>query len=377
LYSTLLNTFIERDQAQMKTDSNGSIYFVHPYQSEIPKHDVERKQKRNEDGSLKFSSTWKKSFIYIPVQENHIPQLDLFFVSSFAGMRNARTEIFWNGVLLNALIEILSKANLRFRVYAGIGNEWGDNGVNLGFVKIKDINDAIDPILLPYYQLMQEATVIMGLNGIWRDGWESKLDKSITSSFWRVVSNETTLKNALIETLVTTNDFGSSRDDTANPKTKILVPPVTNINEAKDAILSVIKQIEGVSNRNNTMTEIQKIKIEEKRREYELNKNEYLSFGSERYTSFKVLKSKDASDTSITIVSTLIESITEENIPFNKQVFYNILYDGSVLTFELGDAFKRNSFVCIKFNNNRMSRFLTFLKIDKEVQDKLPKILLR
>jgi len=56
----------------------------------------------------------------------------------------------------------------------------------------------------------------------------------------------------LIETLVKTNDFGSSREDTVNPRTKILVPPVTNINEARDAILSVIRQIEGVSNQPQT-----------------------------------------------------------------------------------------------------------------------------
>jgi hypothetical protein len=83
------------------------------------------------------------------------------------------------------------------------------------------------------------------------------------------------------------------------------------------------------------MTDIQKRRIEEKRREYETNKDEYFSFGSERYTSFKVLKPKDPSDTSITIISTLIDNITEENIPFNKQVFYNVLYDGSVLTLNL------------------------------------------
>ena len=83
------------------------------------------------------------------------------------------------------------------------------------------------------------------------------------------------------------------------------------------------------------MTEIQKIRIEEKRREYELNRKQYLSFGSERYTSFKVLKSNNAEDTSITIVSTLIQDITEENIPLNKQIFYNVLYDGSVLTLNL------------------------------------------
>jgi hypothetical protein len=83
------------------------------------------------------------------------------------------------------------------------------------------------------------------------------------------------------------------------------------------------------------MTDIQLRRIEERRQEYLSNKKEYLSFGSERYTSFKVLKSNDAMDKSITIISTMIESITEENMPFNKQVFYNILYDGSLLTLNL------------------------------------------
>lgn len=83
------------------------------------------------------------------------------------------------------------------------------------------------------------------------------------------------------------------------------------------------------------MTDIQKLRIEQKRQEFEANKNEYFTFGSERYTSFSVLKPNDRMDTSITIVSTLIESITDENIPFTKQVFYNVLFDGSILTLNL------------------------------------------
>jgi hypothetical protein len=248
LYSTLLNTFIERDQAEVKTDREGNIYFVHPFQAEIPKHDIERRQRRNEDGSLKFSSTWKKSFIYIPVQENHIPQLDLFFVSSFGGARKARTQIFWNAVLVNALIEILSKANLRFRVYAGIGNEWRNPEANLGFVKIKDINDAIDPNIIAILSGDARNYRYNGLKWYLASGWNSGLDSVINSGFGRVISDERILKNALIETLMTTNDFGSSREDTANPRTKILIPPVTSIDQARDAILSIIRQIEGVSN---------------------------------------------------------------------------------------------------------------------------------
>jgi hypothetical protein len=83
------------------------------------------------------------------------------------------------------------------------------------------------------------------------------------------------------------------------------------------------------------MTDIQRLRIEQKRQEFEANKDEYFSFGSERYTSFSVLSSNDLKDSSITIVSTLIESITDENIPFTKQVFYNVLFDGSILTLNL------------------------------------------
>jgi hypothetical protein len=251
LFSTLLNTFIERSDAEIKTDKDGNIYFVHPFASEIPKHDVERIQKRNEDGSLKFSSTWKKSFIYIPVQENHIPQLDLFFVTSFAYERNARTEIFWNAVLLNALINLLSKANIKFRAYAGVGNIWNSPALNLSFIKVKEINDAIDTNLIAILGGDARNYRYNGFKWYLASGWESGLDRLIRG-FGEITTDETQLKNALIETLIKTNDFGSSRQDTVNPRTKILVPPVTNITEARSAILSIMRQIEGVSNQPQT-----------------------------------------------------------------------------------------------------------------------------
>lgn len=252
LFSTLLNTFIERQDAEMRTDSEGNIYFVHPFQPEIPKHDVERRQVRNEDGTLKFSSTWKKSFIYIPVQENQIPQLELFFVSSFAAYRNARTEIFWNAVLLNAVTEILAKANIRFRVFAGLGNKWGNTGLNLGFVKVKDINDALDPNIISILSGDARNFRYNGFKWYLASAWERKIDKNITSSFGTVATDGDELKQALIQTLKETNDYGGSEADAINPRTKILIPPVTNISQAQDAILSIIQQIEGVSNQPQT-----------------------------------------------------------------------------------------------------------------------------
>jgi len=83
------------------------------------------------------------------------------------------------------------------------------------------------------------------------------------------------------------------------------------------------------------MTDLQKYKIENLRNEYNKNVNEYIGFGSERYCSFEVRKSVNEDDNSITVVSTLIEDLSEENIPFTKQIFYNILFDGEVITLNL------------------------------------------
>lgn len=83
------------------------------------------------------------------------------------------------------------------------------------------------------------------------------------------------------------------------------------------------------------MTDLQKYKIENLRNEYNKNVNEYIGFGSERYCSFEVRKSVNEDDNSITVVSTLIEDLSEENIPFTKQVFYNILFDGELVTMNL------------------------------------------
>lgn len=83
------------------------------------------------------------------------------------------------------------------------------------------------------------------------------------------------------------------------------------------------------------MTSSQEYKINILRKEFEKNLNEYIGFGSERYCNFDIRKSLNTSDTSITVVSTIIEDLSEENIPFTKQIFYNILDDGEVVTMNL------------------------------------------
>jgi hypothetical protein len=83
------------------------------------------------------------------------------------------------------------------------------------------------------------------------------------------------------------------------------------------------------------MTDSQRLRVREKKQEYLSNMKEYMYYGSEKYVSFKVMRSNDPVDTSITIVSNLIEDINDNSMPFTKQVFYNIVEDGSFVTLDL------------------------------------------
>jgi hypothetical protein len=83
------------------------------------------------------------------------------------------------------------------------------------------------------------------------------------------------------------------------------------------------------------MTDSQRLRVREKKQEYLANMRLYSFYGAEKYVSFKIMKSTDPIDTSITIVSNLIEDINDNSIPFTKQVFYNIVEDGSFVTLDL------------------------------------------
>lgn len=249
LFSPLLNTYVEKDIAQMRTDEDGTIYFVYPKTDEIPKHNIQRIQQRNDDGSLKFSSTWKKSFIYIPQVENYIPQVDIFSVTSFSALQDARTNIFWNAVVMNSVIDIVSKANVRFRVFTGIAQQWANSRDkrSIGFTKIKDINDAVDSNITAILSGDARVFRMNGFKWILATANESGYDSDVSSSFGSVVDNEDELKDALIETLIAKKDFGSSRDEAIDPRTKILLKPVRNRREAEEEILRAIDQITQLS----------------------------------------------------------------------------------------------------------------------------------
>jgi hypothetical protein len=248
LFSPLLKTYIPKDEAIIETDSQGNIVFYHPFKEEIPKHDVERIQQKNDDGKPKFSSTWKKSFIYIPKVEKELPQIDLIISSTFYGSVDAQ-DIFWTGVAVNTILNILSSANMRFRVYVGVSNTWsGDISDSMtSFIKVKDLNDAVDANLVSILSADARNFRYNFFKWIIRFADENGYRNIMRSGLGGVNDDKSFLKSAFIELLNEKKDFGSSVEDTLNPNTKIILTGVRTRDSAIDEINNVINQIKGLA----------------------------------------------------------------------------------------------------------------------------------
>lgn len=83
------------------------------------------------------------------------------------------------------------------------------------------------------------------------------------------------------------------------------------------------------------MTQEQELKISELRAQYEENCRENEIFGSAKICSFKILKPKDVSDLSVTVLWNKITGLSDEMIPESSLVAFNITHDG--LMVNMGD----------------------------------------
>lgn len=126
------------------TDNDIVLYY--PESAEIPEHYVERVQKKNEDGSLKFGTTFKKCFVHIPKALSSLPRIDLIIAASYAEGTNAETQMLWNTMAGLAVAEKLSKSNVNYRIIAAYPVETsGIRGKEIyTFVKIKDENEPLN-----------------------------------------------------------------------------------------------------------------------------------------------------------------------------------------------------------------------------------------
>jgi hypothetical protein len=249
LFSPILNIFVnENSPYVIKEIIDGKFEFIHLKVEEIPRHDVQQRQVIGDNGLPKFSSTWKKSFIYIPQIPFQLPQIDIVIQVSYNASIEARNQMFWTAVAVNAIIEKLSKSNVRFRIYAGGAISWNriQTQVVSSFIKLKDLNEPLNVnttaiissdarnFRYQFFKYILTASYDLGYNSL------------INSGLGRQINDAQFTRNSLIEALKRSKDFGSSKEDSLNPNTKIIINACFTQDEAQETFDRAIRQIKNL-----------------------------------------------------------------------------------------------------------------------------------
>jgi len=143
-YSDILHRVVEKENLIFDQKTN---QFIYPQTPEIPQHDVKQQQKLDENGKKKWSTTWKKSFIYIPKVNKPLPRVDIIVASSFSSGVDAETEMIYSSMSAIALAEKLSKANVNYRIIVAYPLETSGNGSTkqiYSYVVAKKDGEALD-----------------------------------------------------------------------------------------------------------------------------------------------------------------------------------------------------------------------------------------
>lgn len=243
-FSNILGRVVPKDQL-IEVVTENDIYFEFPERKEIPQHDVERRQKLDENGRKKFSTTFKKSFVYIPKVEKPLQRLDLIIAANFNASIDAKDQMIYASMAAIAIAEKLSKSGVQYRIIASypVMSTRGKNTESYAFVTLKKEGEPLDKnkmaVLLSdgrYYRYQQ----FRGFYAVQYDaGYDANID---VEGIGRAIVDSQKIKDAYIDTLKMSN---SPEDITAskNLDTKIVFNGALSRAQAENQYNDIIKQI--------------------------------------------------------------------------------------------------------------------------------------
>ena len=242
-YSNILKRVVAfEDLEEDLTD----LTYYYPEVFEIPQHDVERIQKKNEDGSLKFATTFKKCFIHIPKPVTSFPRIDLIIAVGYDSMKNATNEMIWNSMAALAVAQRLSEANINYRIIATYGIQTSRPGTKkeaYSFVKIKDETTPLNPnmlaTLLSDGRFYRYEKFLGNLTTMWDAGYDASIEPT---EMGIPIYEEDKIKNTYIDYLKTNTGY-SDRVASSNFDSKIFFNRALNEREAIQEYKRVIDLI--------------------------------------------------------------------------------------------------------------------------------------
>lgn len=245
LYSERLDREVEFSEAE-KVETEDSIKYYLPEKPKIEKHEVERRQKVDKKGNKVFSSTFKKSFIYIPKVSTQLPRIDLIINASYAWGVDATEQMIWSSMAAISIAEKLSASNVDFRIYASYPVKFNNNKKVYTFVKIKDSGEPLNINGIAILTSDGRQFRYQQFKGYITTGADAGYGADIPYSIGSPINDETDIKTAFIEYLKKTKDFDSS-DSAVFENSKIVFGQSLSRQAAIDKYKQVVGQISKVT----------------------------------------------------------------------------------------------------------------------------------
>jgi hypothetical protein len=223
-FSNVLKKLVPAADLEQEVVDNEIVYYF-PETFEIPKHDVEKRQKRNEDGGLKFATTWKKSFIHIPRPISSLPRIDLIIASSYSGGVDSRDAMVWNTMAGLAVAQKLSQSNINYRIIAAYTDGARAGKEVYTFVKIKDegqpLNANMMATLISDGRFFRYETFLGSFATMFDAGYDANIDYMGISSAINDTDASPKIRNSYIDYLKTNKGY-SDRMAAKNFDSKIV-----------------------------------------------------------------------------------------------------------------------------------------------------------
>jgi hypothetical protein len=245
LHSTRLDREVSFQEAD-KVETEDKIEYYMPEKLKVQKHEVERRQKIDKKGNKVFSSTFKKSFIYIPKVTSQLPRIDLIINASYSYSVDALDQMIWSSMAAISIAEKLSASNVDFRIYASYPVRFNNNKKTYTFVKIKDSSEPLNINGLAIMTSDGRQFRYQQFKGYILTGADAGYGSDIGGGIGTPINNETDIKNAFIEYLKKTKNFDSS-DAAVFEDSKIVFGQSLTRQSAIDKYNSVVQQISNVT----------------------------------------------------------------------------------------------------------------------------------
>lgn len=244
-YSSILKRVVQKSElVEIVTDTD--IYFEFPERKEIPQHIVERIQQKDSKGRDKFSSTFKKSFIYIPTIEKSLPRIDIIVASSYSSGINAQTQMIYSSMAAIAIAEKLSKSGVNYRIVASYPVETSGAGTRkkvFTFVTVKKEGEPFDRNKIAILLSDGRQFRFQQFKGFLASMFDAGYDSSVNpSTIGTAIYDADLVKNAYLEYLGK-QDNPDDRAAAQNPNSKIVFNGALNEAQARNQYNNIISTI--------------------------------------------------------------------------------------------------------------------------------------